>query len=105
MKINAGAPRFQWRPRGLGGGRGKPTGPDGDDAEPGHPVTHVSWNDAASYCAAAGKRLPSEVEWEHAARAGGDPERPFAFGDTLVGSDGRYRANVWTGVFPVINTG
>ena len=82
----------------------KPLGARGPDATPSHPVTHVSWNDAANYCAAAGKRLPSEVEWEHAARAGSRPDRIFAFGDELVGKDGRYRANVWTGVFPVINT-
>jgi sulfatase modifying factor 1 len=85
----------QWR---------KPLGPDGPEAEARHPVTQVSWNDAAAYCAAEHKRLPSEIEWEHAARAGGAPDRAFAFGNQLVNADGRYRANVWTGVFPVINT-
>ena len=81
----------------------KPTGPQDPDAEPSHPVTHISWNDAATYCAASGKRLPSEAEWEHAARAGGKKDNEFAFGDALVKA-GRYRANVWTGVFPVMNT-
>ena len=81
----------------------KPVGPKGLEAEPGHPVTHVSWNDAAKYCAASGKRLPSETEWEHAARAGSKKANVFAFGDELI-KHGRYRANVWTGVFPVINT-
>jgi sulfatase modifying factor 1 len=82
----------------------RPEGPKGPTAGADHPVTHVSWNDASAYCAAAGKRLPGEIEWEHAARAGGAPDRTFAFGNQLVGRDGRYRANVWTGVFPVINT-
>lgn len=81
----------------------KPTGPKGPDAESSHPVTHVSWNDATQYCAAAGKRLPTEIEWEHAARAGSKARSIFAFGDGLV-ENGHYRANVWTGVFPVINT-
>jgi sulfatase modifying factor 1 len=81
----------------------KPEGPQGPAAQAAHPVTHVSWNDAANYCAASGKRLPTEIEFEHATHAGAPASQGFAFGSELV-KDGKYRANVWTGVFPVINT-
>lgn len=69
-----------------------------------HPVTQVSWHDAVAYCDAQGKRLPGEVEWEHAARAGHDGEVAYAFGDALL-HEGDYLANVWTGTFPVLNSG
>lgn len=68
-----------------------------------HPVTQLSWNDASAYCAAMGKRLPSEIEYEHAAQAGQPAGSAHAFGKDLV-KDGHYRANVWTGAFPLLNT-
>ncbi|MGC0145052.1 formylglycine-generating enzyme family protein [Pseudactinotalea sp. Z1732] len=67
-----------------------------------HPVVHVSWHDAQSYCAWSGTRLPDEAEWEYAAR-GGLLRRRYAWGDELT-PGGRHMCNIWQGDFPRHNT-
>jgi formylglycine-generating enzyme required for sulfatase activity len=67
-----------------------------------HPVVQISWNDAAAYAAWVGKRLPTEAEWEFAAR-GGLVQKPFPWGDELE-PNGEHWMNVWQGEFPDRNT-
>jgi len=67
-----------------------------------HPVVHVSWNDAKAYSHWSGTRLPTEAEWEFAAR-GGLEQALYPWGNDLL-PDGEHRCNIWQGQFPAINT-
>jgi formylglycine-generating enzyme len=80
-----------------------PHGKDQPPAPNNHPVTQVSWNDANAYARWAGKRLPYEIEWEHAARNGRNNRSIYPWGDQIADAQGKFKANLWQGNFPEKN--
>lgn len=101
QETAAALPEAPWWRQVFGTSWRTPFGP-GSVVEPDHPVVHVSWNDAANYAIWAGGRLPSEAEWEFAAR-GGLVGKRYPWGDEFR-PEGTTLANIWEGEFPSTNT-
>ncbi len=101
--VTGGVVNMPWWTRIDGATWKEPEGPGSSvDDRLDHPVTQVSWNDAMAFAAWVGGRLPSEAEWEHAAR-GGNHHRRYPWGDDEPTDDTVF-CNIWQGQFPGNNT-
>jgi formylglycine-generating enzyme required for sulfatase activity len=95
---------YQWWNYVRGADWRHPLGPDSNiDDRGSYPVVHIAYEDAEAYCKWAGKRLPTEAEWEFAAR-GGLSGKIYAWGDDLT-SESNWLANTWQGEFPISDAG
>jgi sulfatase modifying factor 1 len=104
LRDGTGAAHLRWWAYVPGACWKHPTGPDSDlEGRDDHPVVHVAFEDAEAYAAWAGKRLPTEAEWECAAR-GGRAGAMYPWGDAFR-PDGAWMANTWQGRFPAEDTG
>jgi formylglycine-generating enzyme required for sulfatase activity len=96
-------PRIPWWWAVPGASWRHPEGPTSDlRGRENHPAVHIAWFDAVAYAEWAKKRLPTEAEWEFAAR-GGLNRKAFCWGDEAT-PQGKFLANYWQGRFPYLNT-
>lgn len=101
VPLNNASHWWEWTPEASWR---QPQGPGSSiEGKEDFPVVHVAWDDAVAYAKWAGKRLPTEAEWEFAAR-GGLEEKSFPWGDDPVEKSG-FMANIWQGEFPVTDKG